>query len=791
MFKSHLTVAIRSLLRQKEFSFINVLGLTVGLTCSLLMLLWVQNQRSFDDFHSKGDSIYQVLCNVQFGSGGIQTWRGTPYPYSQSFKNDFPEVEDVVITSYTKEHFLRVDHKKGKARGVFSNEALFQVFDFPILKGNPNELLTGPDQIVISKKQAEKYFGNLWGSAVGNTILVDEESEFQISGIFDDIPSNSSIKFDYVLPYKKLLAENKRLPENYGDYNNLIYVQLREETDKVALVDKLLQTTAKKLEGSNYDTPEGMILQPLKDKYLYNEFKDGQVAGGRIDYVRLFFLGALFILFIACINYTNLATARATQRAKEVGIRKTIGAGKGSLLTQFFTEAVVMSSAAILLAITFVQLLLPWFNELASTTIGFQMNQTAFWLLIGLVFLGTTLLTGIYPAYLLSSFKINKVLKGELSSGLSASKLRKGLVVFQFLISALLIMGAVSMQQQMIFLKNKDLGLDRDNMIVVSGNDQLVKNYQAFKDQLNQHPEISSVSASAESPVSIGSSTGDPTWEGFTEDKRTIFKRLVAGFNFLESMKIPLVAGRYANANRAADSTAILVNEMTARAMGMENPVGKTLSFWGEDWNIVGMVKDFHLSSLHTSIAPLVVVHSEEWFNDVYVRPAAGKTKEAIALIQTAYNTSASAYPFEYDFLDQQYEEMYHLEQTTGAIANLFALIALFISALGLLGLAAFSAERRTKEIGIRKVLGASVSNLVALLSKDFLRLVLLALLIAMPIGWYIIQQWLENYAYHINVDWSTYAIMIGSALLVAGLTVGIQAFRAAIANPIEAIKSE
>lgn len=319
----------------------------------------------------------------------------------------------------------------------------------------------------------------------------------------------------------------------------------------------------------------------------------------------------------------------------------------------------------------------------------------------------------------------------------------------------------------------------------------MVKNYKVFKDQLQQNPNIEIISASSESPISVGSSTGDPTWDGFTEDKRTIFRRMVTDFNFAECMKIPLAAGRLPEPTRKGDSIAIIVNETVARVMEVENPVGKSLNFWGGDWNIVGMVKDFHLSSLHSTIEPLIMVHGENWMDEIYVRPATGKTKEAIAALTSAHAKLASAYPLEYTFLDKQYEEMYQLEETTGALADLFAIIALFISALGLLGLAAFSAERRLKEVGIRKVLGASVPNLIALLSKDFLKLVLLALLIAVPLGWYGINQFLQSYAYHIDIDWTVFAIMIGVALLVAIITVGIQAFRAAITNPIDTIKIE
>lgn len=487
----------------------------------------------------------------------------------------------------------------------------------------------------------------------------------------------------------------------------------------------------------------------------------------------------------------NLATARASKRAKEVGIRKTIGARRSSLVAQFFTEAILMSGLAVLLAVNFVHLLLPWFNNLASTQIMAQYQVPTFWLLIGGVFLLTTLLSGSYPSLLLSSFDINKVLKGELSSGLSAVNLRKGLVVFQFLISAVLIMGAVSMRQQMHYLKNKDIGMDRNNMITIPANEAIEKNYTAFKAQLTQNPAIATVSAATQHPTSINSSTGDPEWEGFTEDKRTVFRRLVADFNFMEDMKIPLVAGRYPFRERLADSTAILINETTAKVMETDDPIGKTLSFWGADFTIVGMVKDFHLNSLHEAIAPLIVVHSDEWFNYLFVRPTPGNTKAALTALQTTYESLSQGDPFAYEFLDDSYAAMYKSEQTTGKLADLFALIALFISALGLLGLATFSAEQRTKEIGIRKVLGASVTNLVALLSKDFLLLVLVALVIAVPIAYYFIQGWLQNFAYHIDLQWSVFAITMGIALLISFLTVGFQAFKAAIANPVDSIKGE
>lgn len=791
MFKNHLILAIRSLMRQKGFSLINILGLSIGLTCSLLMLLWVKNQWNFDKFHTKLDNLYQIKCNVSFGGGEIQTWNGTPYPYSESLKNDFPTVKEVAITTYTSTALFNTTTEKGKEKGRYANEAFFKMFDFPIIHGHPQEAMAGVNNILISEKIAKKYFGNLWTTAIGETIQLNNEEDFIISAIFADIPQNSSLQFDYILPFKKIVAENPQLNGNYGDYNYLIYVELQQDADRISIINQLLASTAAKLESSDYSAADGMLLHPFKDVYLKGKFENGKAVGGRIDFVQLFFFAALAILFIACVNYMNLSTARASKRAKEVGIRKTIGATRSSLIAQFFTEAVLMSFIAILIAINFVHLLLPWFNSLANTQIGVQFTQLDFWLLVGTVFLITTILSGSYPSFLLSSFDINKVLKGKLNSGLSSVNLRKGLVIFQFLVSAILIMGAVSMRQQMHYLKSKDLGMDRNNILTIPANEKLTTNYQVFKDKLAQHPAIASISAASEEPVSIGSSTGDPEWEGFTEDKRTIFRRLVADFTFLESMKIPLVQGRFPSKERAADSTAIIVNETTARVMEVDNPVGKTLKFWGENWQIVGMVKDFHLNSLHQKIAPLVVVHSDEWFNHVFIRPAEGQTKEAIAAVQSTYQSISPAYPFEYEFLDSAYAAMYKSEQTSGSLADLFALIALIISALGLLGLATFSAEQRTKEIGIRKVLGASVSNLVALLSKDFLVLVMIALLIALPISYYFIQEWLQNFAYHVELQWTIFATAIGVSLLITILTVGLQAFRAAIVNPVKSIQAD
>lgn len=791
MLKNHFKVAYRSLTRQKGFSLINILGLSIGLTCSLLMLLWVQNQRSFNQFHANADNIYQVKCNVQFGTGEIETWTGLPYPYGRALATEFPEVKDVVITTRGNTALFKIHQEKGKEVGIYSEETLFKIFDFPILYGNPQTVLKEANFIMISEKIAKKYFGNLWQSAVGETININDDEDFQISGIFADIPTNSSIRFDYVIPFKKVLANNPQLPENYGDYNYRMFAQLQPKANSDQLGEQLMTSITNKLVDSPYSASDGVLFQPLSDIYLNSRFKNGKAAGGRIEFVRLFFIAALVILFIACVNYMNLATARSSKRAKEVGIRKTIGAKRSSLMGQFFTEAFLMSLIAILVAVNAVHWLLPWFNDLANTQITLQYNQPFFWILIGGVFLATTLLSGSYPSFLLSSFDINKVLKGELSTGLSAVNLRKGLVIFQFCISAVLIMGALCMRQQMDYLQNKDLGMDRNNMITIPANEALVKNYQVLKDKLNQHPAIETVSAATEHPISIGSSTGDPEWEGFTEDKRAVFRRLVADYTFMETMKIPLVAGRYPSKDRAADSTAIIINETTAKVMEIDNPIGKTLKFWGHSFNIVGMVKDFHLNSLHDNIAPLVVVHNDEYFNFIFVRPKEGKTKEALAILQTTHQELAGTDPFEYEFLDNAYAEMYQSEETSGALADLFALIALIISTLGLLGLATFSAEQRRKEIGIRKVLGASVSNLVALLSTDFLKLVMIASLLAIPVAWYFIQGWLQNFAYHIDVQWTVFGITIGIALLISFLTVGFQAFKAAISNPVKAIKAE
>ncbi|HHH49499.1 MAG TPA: FtsX-like permease family protein, partial [Saprospiraceae bacterium] len=715
MLFNYFKIAIRNFKRQIGFSLINILGLSIGLICSLLIMLWVQDELSFNRFHENEANIYQLKCNIDFGGGDIATWTGVPYPYYDILKNKIPEVANVTMLTSQENLIMPEGLIQGsKEQGIFGDEAFFEIFSFPFLEGDSKTALSDPGGMLISKRLAQKYFGKNLNDAIGKVLKLNNTDEYSIRAVFDNPPQNSSLQFDYVLPFSKLLNDNKDLAGYWGNFNFRTYVQLNQQGVNEAIIDKVLTIAKEKMKGTDYaeSAPEGMVLQPLKDTYLYAHFENGKAVGGRIEYVRIFSIAALFILLLACINYMNLATARSSKKAKEVGVRKTIGATRSSLMGQFFVEAFLTIAISVALALAVVNLLLPYFRELTGKQLEMPFAQVNFWFLILGLIAGTTFLSGSYPSLMLSSFGINDVLKGQFSNKLSGKNIRKSLVVFQFLISTLIITAALTVRQQVNYIFNKNIGIDKDKVIYVESGRDLVKKYALAKEQLLKNSAIAEVSGAYNSPLNVGTSTGDPTWDGFTEDQRTVFKILGADYNFCEMMKIPLVDGRFLSKERGLDSLSILLNETALRAMNLKDPLGKQVKFWGESFTIVGIVKDFHISSLHADIAPLIIVPDDGELDYIFVRPAVGKTEEAIAALKATQKQIAPAYPFEYKFLDKTYENMYQKEKLTSKLADWFGLIALLISALGLLGLATFAAEQRTKEIGIRKILGASVGSI-------------------------------------------------------------------------------
>jgi len=783
MLKNYLKIAWRNLLRHRIFSTINIFGLALGMTCSILIMLWVQDELSFDQFHKNGPQLYRVMANLNWGE--IQTGQNTPQPLAEALRKDIPEITHVVnMTDWDFGGLFKANGKINKeTKGRYASSELFQMFSFPLRQGNPKTALASPDAIVISQSLARKYFGDQ--EAIGQTITIKDQGDFQVTGLMQDIPHNSSLQFDFVLPMQQYVKQNAWI-KTWGNFNLTTFVQLRPDAD-FTKVDAQVQ---KYLPQNQPDQKADLFLQPYTDMYLH-AYKAGKPDGGRITYLRLFTIVAVFILLIACINFMNLATARSTKRSKEVGIRKVIGAARSLLFGQFMGEALLTALLAVLFALVLVALLLPTFNTLTGKTITLHYADPVFLVSLTAITLLTGFISGSYPAVFLSSLEPVKVLKGSPKFGFKSLLFRKGLVVFQFTLSLILLVGTVVIYRQIHFIQNRNLGFNRENVISLNLEGDLAKNLGAFKQEILQRPGIKSITTSSNHPMSIYNSSGDLQWPGKSEKDASSVSGAWVDYDFFETLNIQIKEGRTFSRDFATDSSAYIINEAAADMMGMKKPVGQTVSFWNGKSKIIGVVKNFHSRSLHEPIKPLIILLEPRNASVILVRTEPGKAKEALASLEKAMRQYNPGFPFEYHFLDEIFEEQYKSEMVVGKLINYFAGLAIFISCLGLFGLALFTAEQRTKEIGIRKVLGASVASIITLLSKDFLKLVLVANLIAWPIAWWGTYRWLSNFAFRAEIGWWIFALAGVATVLIAILTVSFQAVRSAMVNPVKSLRSE
>jgi putative ABC transport system permease protein len=784
MFTNYFKVAFRNLLRSKVYSGINIFGLSVGLACSFFILLWVIDETSYDRFHANGDQLYQAWRHMTTG-GQTYTMNSQPRGIADEMAVEFPEVEETVITYLDQQLVVTSGDNNYRETGGYVGATFFQIFSFPFIQGNAETALQGLTSAVITERTARKIFGEDWNHAVGRTITVDHANEFTITGVVRDVPENSSIRFDILLPVEKYFALNKgRAHWYYMAYG--IYVTLREGTSMEAFNKKLGDLFNRHTEAKDHQ----IFLQPFEDIYLHSFYRDGKLVGGRIGYVRIFTGVAIFILLIACINFMNLATARSSQRAREIGVRKVIGAHQKSLMMQFITESVGMAFIGLLFALMLVVTLLPVFNYLTGKHLTTNNMDGTFLLVITTITLMVGIVSGSYPALYLSSFKPVAVLRGTFRqrSGIVVT-LRKGLVVFQFALSVLLIVSTVVVYLQLDYVRTKNLGLERANLLFVPREGALVDRYEAVTNELLTQPGIASVTACGQNPLEVGNNTLAVGWQGKDPDNSQLFYIINTHYDFAKTMQMELVAGR--DFSRAfTDSMAYLVNEETARMIGGD-VIGKTLKVYGDEGPIVGVVRNFSMNSLYSPIEPVVIRLHLQWAGLLYVRTWPGEIQQALESLKTVYQKFNSGYPLNYTFLDQQFEQRYRSEQVTGKLVNIFAVIALFISCLGLFGLTSFTVEQRTKELGVRRVLGASVAGIVVMLSKDFLKLVFIGFMIATPVTWYMTSQWLENFADRIEVGAGVFLLAGLAAVLIALLTVSWQSIKAALANPVDCLKNE
>ena len=790
MIKNYLKTTFRNLWKNKAFSLINIMGLALGLACSLLIMLWVSEEYKVDAFHKNGKQLYSVY-EQQFRDADVSAFHGGPGIMADEMKRVLPEVQYATNYAWNNLATFEANNKIIKEEGNHAGQDFFKMFTYPLLEGNPITALQTPLDIAISKKMAEEFFGSP-AEAIGKTIRYQNKKDLKITAVFADVPKNSTAQFDYILNWQSFLEGNE-WAKDWTNNGPATYLLLRQGTDAKAFEKKITRF----LDNYNKDqNPHDYIrlgIQRYSDIYLHSNFdKRGQLSGGRIQYVQLFSIVAIFILLIACINFMNLTTARSVKRAKEIGIRKVVGAMRFALIRQFISEAMLIVSIAVIISLILVVLILPTFNQLTAKEIQIPLNDSTFWLVIAGLVLVTGFISGSYPALYLSSFKPVRVLKGLPKFSNSALWFRKGLVVFQFMLSIILIIGTIVVSRQVDYIQHTNLGYDRENLVYIPLEGDLTGKYELFKNQAMQMPGIKSVTRMTDNPTQIENGTGGVQWEGKDPNLAIDFTHSALGYDYMKTMHVQMVQGRDFSKDFATDSAGYILNESALKIIGYKDPVGKPITFWEKKGTIIGIVKDFHFNSLHTKIRPLVLRLGEDvGWGSALVRTAPGKTKEALAGLEKICKTLNQKFPFTYKFSDEEYAKLYKSEQLVGQLANYFAFLAIFISCLGLLGLVLFTAEQRTKEFGIRKVLGASPGSLFYLLSKEFLQLVLVALIIASPLAWIAMNNWLQNYEYRIHISWWMFVIAGLLAILIALTTVSFQAIRAAVANPVKSLRTE
>lgn len=789
MLKNFFKVAMRNLWKHKGYSSLNIFGLAMGMTCSMLILLWISDERSVDAFHVKGGRLYKVF-ERQYFDGKKEAGYYTPGVLAAEMKRVIPEVEMASGFDGDDQNTFQVGDKILKEDGACAGADFFSMFSYQLLQGKAATALSSPVSLAISRTMAGHFFGSP-EAAMGKTIRYENKKVFTVTAVFEDLPHNTSEKFDFLLNWDAFLADND-WAKNWGNNGPATLLLLRPDANPALVAKKITHFL------DNYDKERGkgfsveLGLQPFGEVYLHSRFKDGQLEGGRIEYVRLFSIVAIFILLIACINFMNLTTARSVKRSKEIGIRKVVGAVRPALIRQFISEAILLSFFAMVIAMATVILLLSAFNHLTGKQIVFPYGSTSFWLSLAGLTLITGIISGSYPALFLSSLVPVRVLKGSMKFSAGAAWFRKGLVVFQFVLSIVLIVGTIVISRQVDYAQKINLGYDRENLIYIPLDGDLSGKYALLKEGASRMPGIVSVTRMTQPPTSLENGTYGVDWDGKDPNAKPMFSNASVGYDFVKTLKLELVAGRDFSKEYVTDSVGYLLNEEALKKVGYKDPIGRRFNMWGRNGTIVGILKDFHLKSIHDPIRPLIVQFKEDlgWGNAL-VRVEGGKTKQALAGLEQLCKELNPRFTFSYRFADEEYQKLYKSESIVNKLSNCFAGLAIFISCLGLLGLAMFTAEQRTKEFGVRKVLGASVSSLFTLLSKDFLVLVLIAFLFAAPLAWWGMHVWLQNFAYHIGLEWWFFVLAGVLALLIALLTVSIQALKVAIANPVKSLRAE
>ena len=809
MLRNYLKIAWRNLRKQKFYTFLNVFGLSLGLASCLLITLYVVDELSYDKSFTNAGRIYRVNSDIRFGGADMKL-AVAPDPMAFTMLKDYPQLEAATRLREDGSYLVRrtgTTENMQEAQVAFADSTFFKVFQIPIVAGDSKRILTEPNTLVLSERDAVKYFGK--ENPIGKTLLLDNNQTYTVTGVMGNIPSHSHLSSLNML--LSMSTNRYSRDGNWGSHNFVTYLLLREGVD-AATFEKNFDTVIEKYTGKWVQATMNASLDdlrksgsyiryslmPLTDIHLHSN-RQAEIAGNsNIQYVYIFGVVAIFLLAIACVNFMNLATARSSNRAKEVGVRKALGSERSSLINQFLTEAIMLSFLSLSLAVLLAIIALPLFNNLASKEIAFPYQSIIFWVTAIVTAVVVGVMAGSYPAFFLSSFQPLKVLKGSMEVEGKGGYLRNSLVVFQFMISVMLIIGTGVIYNQLNYIQTKQLGYSKDHILIVKNAYALDKKSRAFKEQVAAIPNVESSTMTSFLPTPSSRSDNSLFPEGqMQQDKGVSMQRWTVDYDFMKTLNLEMKTGRAFQEDFPSDSSGIIINETAAKILGFDNPIGKKIfnldDPYGnerETYTILGVVKNFHFESLRQNIGALSLVLRPS-YGLVAIKLKGGDYKQTISQIESIWKKMAPGQPFAYEFMDADFDKQYRSEERVGQIFITFAVISIIIGCLGLFGLSAYTAERRTKEIGVRKVLGASVGSIVGLLSKEFIKLVLIAIVLGSPIAWYAMNTWLQDFAYHIEISWWMFAVAGVLAIVIALLTVSFQSVKAALMNPVKSLKSE
>lgn len=789
MIRHYLITTLRQLVRQRGFSIINIVGLSFGIAISILIYLWVQHELSYDRYNTNSSRLFR-LVQTQYYTSGPLTTVCMPGPIAKDLRKDIPEI----VNSFTFYFLsLTVSHneKRFTEEVCLADPEIFEMFDFDFLKGDKHHVFMDYKSIVLTEKMAEKLFEGK--DPIGQIVTLNNESDYKVTGIIKEVPKNSTLRFDLCIPFENIESMGFTI-NRYGWNSYYVYTQLEKNIDYQDVnlkIRKYLEDKSRKQNlaqgNEEYDSNIDLFLFPLEKMHLYNYRPDGQSP---VQFIYIFSAIAVFIILIACINFMNLSTARATKRTKEISIRKSIGANRRILIGQFLGESITIVVLAMILALAMANLLLPYFNQLVNKSLSFPFANPAFWLLIVVVTFLIGLLAGSYPAFYLSSFNPVKTLRNGMNKGKGNFYFRRALVVFQFVLSVILIISTIVINRQLDYLYNNKLGMDLSNVILLRMRGNLKDKYDVLKNEFQQVPGIESLTRSNAIPFYIGSNSGGLEWQDKTSGDDILVGFTFTDVDYMKTMGMTLLEGRYFSDAIQSDTAAVVINETAARAFGMKDPVGKWIS-WGDDERntIIGVVKDFHHLPMQNNIDPLTLYYAPDRCRYILLKTS-GRNSENINLeLEKRWNKVASEFPYEPTYLKDIYERTYSSEARLIRIIGYFAVLAILISCLGLFALSTYLAEQRRKEIGIRKVLGATAQSIISLVTREFFYWVLAANLISWPIAWMVLKNWLQGYAYHTRISPDIFIITLFLSLIIALLTVAYQSLNSAHKKPVDSIK--